>query len=94
VYRRPQALENVRPAVENFSKLQDSIYFHDDQSLFVNLFIPSALDWREKGVTIRQETQFPDQDTSQLVFRCERPTAFKVRVRKPHLGGRAHGGEN
>jgi DUF1680 family protein len=70
--------------VENFSKLQDSIYFHDGQSLFVNLFIPSTLDWSEKGVTVRQETKFPDQETSQLVIRCDRPTAFDVRIRNPY----------
>jgi uncharacterized protein len=73
--------------VENFSKLQDSIYFHNDQALFVNLFIPSTLDWRDKGVTVRQETQFPDQETSQLVFRCDRPSAFEVKIRTPFWAG-------
>jgi DUF1680 family protein len=70
--------------VENFSKLQDSIYFHNDQSLFVNLFIPSTLAWRDKGVTLRQETKFPDQQTSHFVFRCDHPVAFDVRIRNPY----------
>jgi DUF1680 family protein len=69
--------------VENFSKLQDSIYFHNPDTLFVNLFIPSTLDWREKGVTVRQETQFPNRDTSELVFHCNRPAEFEVKVRHP-----------
>ena len=70
--------------VENFSKLQDSIYFHNDQTLFVNLFMPSSVEWREKGVTVRQETEFPDRETSRLSFHCERPVALDVQIRNPH----------
>ncbi len=40
--------------VESFSKLADSIYFHDDESLYVNLFISSDLDWEEQGLRVRQ----------------------------------------
>jgi uncharacterized protein len=46
--------------LENFSKLGEGFYFHDAQSLWVNLFFASKVNWREKGVTIRQETRFPD----------------------------------
>ena len=74
--------------VENFSKLQDSIYFHNDQSLFVNLFIPSEVEWHEKGATVRQETRFPDEEeTSRLTFHCDRPTAFALQIRKPFWAG-------
>jgi DUF1680 family protein len=73
--------------VENFSKLQDSIYFHNDQALYVNLFMASTLEWREKGVSVRQETQFPDQGTSRLVFRCDRPSTFTVHIRRPYWAG-------
>jgi DUF1680 family protein len=76
--------------VENFSKLQDSIYFHNDKTLFVNLFMPSTVEWREKGVTVRQETQYPDRETSQLTFRCEKPVAIELQVRRPEW---ASGGE-
>jgi uncharacterized protein len=73
--------------VENFSKLQDSIYFHDDKTLLVNLFVPSTLDWREQDVTLRQETKFPDEQHSQLEFRCDRPSELEVRVRIPYWVG-------
>ena len=70
--------------VESFSKLADSIYFRDDRGLFVNLFVASELDWAEKGVKVRQETQFPDQPRTRLVFDCARPLRLAVRVRVPY----------
>ena len=42
--------------VESFSKLADSIYFHDKDGVYVNLFVSSDLDWEEKGLRIRQES--------------------------------------
>ncbi len=47
--------------VEEFSKLNDSIYWRDAEGLFVNLFIPSELNWEEQGFKLRQETKFPEQ---------------------------------
>jgi DUF1680 family protein len=70
--------------VENFSKLQDSIYFHDDRTLYVNLFVASSLTWREQGVTVRQETKFPEEEYSRLEFRCEHPSNLDVCVRIPY----------
>ena len=42
--------------VEEYSKLNDSIYWHDREGLYVNLFIPSELHWAEKGFRLRQDT--------------------------------------
>ena len=47
--------------MENHAKYEDSIYFHGTNLLYVNLFIPSELEWKEKGVVVRQETQVPGQ---------------------------------
>jgi DUF1680 family protein len=38
--------------VESFSKLGDSIFFHDESSLYVNLFVPARLQWPEKGLVL------------------------------------------
>ena len=46
--------------VEEYSKLNDSIYWRDGDGLYVNLFIPSELDWAEKGFKLRQETRYPE----------------------------------
>ncbi len=68
---------------ENHAKYGDSIYWHDAEGLFVNLFIPSELTWREKAVTIRQETRYPAEETTRLELRCARPCAMTVRIRYP-----------
>ena len=69
--------------VENHGKYGDTIFFHDDRSLLVNLFIPAELTWREKGLTVRQETRFPEQDTTRLTFRCQQPLELALKIRWP-----------
>ncbi len=69
---------------EAFSKLGDSIYFHDDAGVFVNLFIASELDWQERGIRLVQETTFPDDGHIRLIVRAAHPTRFALRVRVPY----------
>jgi hypothetical protein len=69
--------------VENHGKYADSIYFHDDQNLYVNLFIASELNWREKGLVVRQETKYPDEASTRLTFRCAKPVRLALRIRHP-----------
>lgn len=71
--------------VENHAKYGDSIYFHDDaKSLYVNLFIASELNWRELGLKLRQETKYPEAETTRLVFTCDKPTALVLNIRHPY----------
>ncbi len=70
--------------VESFAKLGDSIFFHDENSVFVNLFVPARLHWPEKGVFIRQETRFPDQDQVNFEFQCDKPVQLGLRIRVPY----------
>ena len=74
--------------IESFSKLADSIFFHDDRGLYVNLFVPARLHWPEKGVVVRQETRFPDDDRVSLELQCERPVPLELRVRVPYWATR------
>jgi len=69
--------------VEEFSKLNDSIYFHDEDGLFVNLYAASKLSWPEKGLRLTQETRFPDQQGTTLRFETDRPVALTLRLRVP-----------
>jgi uncharacterized protein len=68
---------------ESFAQLGDSIYFADATGVFVNLFIASELDWRERGVRLVQETGFPEQEGTTLTVRTPRPGRFALRVRVP-----------
>ena len=68
---------------ENHAKYGDSIYWRDAAGLFVNLFLPSELTWRDKSVVLRQTTRYPEDESTRLDLRCARPTAFALRVRYP-----------
>ncbi|MGP3982408.1 beta-L-arabinofuranosidase domain-containing protein [Streptomyces sp. KR80] len=52
--------------METQAKFADTVYAHDDRRLLVNLFIPSQVVWREKGITWRQTTRFPDRSSTVL----------------------------
>ena len=69
--------------MENHAKYGDSIYFHDDAGLYVNLFIASRLRWRERGVRITQTTRFPQAPRTQLEIATDKPTSFALRIRQP-----------
>lgn len=56
----------VGSGMENHGKYNELIYTHSSDSLFVNLFIASQLDWKEKNIIIRQETNFPYQEGTTL----------------------------
>jgi len=60
--------------MENHTKYQDSIYFRsaDDVVLYVNLYIPSVLGWREKAFTIEQVTRWLGSR-----LRCEATGAWR-----------------
>ncbi|KAI3284816.1 CAZyme family GH146 [Penicillium roqueforti] len=53
-------------AIETNTKLMDSIYFYNDSTLFVNLFMSSVLKWPEMGITLKQSTTYPVGDKSKL----------------------------
>ncbi len=69
---------------EEYAKLTDSIYFHDDDSLYVNLFVASQLEWPEKGLSIRQETKFPEQQGTSLVISGKTPVQLQINLRVPY----------
>ncbi len=70
--------------VENFSKLGDSIYFHDDDGIWVNLFVASEVNWTAKGMRLRQETTFPSSDVTTLSVTVDKPVQAAIRVRVPY----------
>lgn len=69
--------------VESHAKYGGTIYWQDDEGLMVNLFIPSELTWSERGIRVRQQTRYPETDTTRLEFTCQKPARFKLRLRYP-----------
>ena len=73
----------VGTGMENHAKYGDTIYFRGGQSLYVNLFIASELTWKEKGLTLRQETRFPEEETTRLTFKSAGPVKLALQIRYP-----------
>jgi DUF1680 family protein len=71
-------------ALESSTKLQNSIYFKsaDNKALYVNLFVPSILNWTEKNITVTQTTAFPKEDHTLLTINGN--GTFDLNVRVPH----------
>lgn len=69
--------------MENHAKYGDSIYFHDASSLYVNLFMASELNWREKNLRVTQTTKFPDEEVTRLTVHAAGPTQMVMKVRHP-----------
>jgi uncharacterized protein len=72
----------VGTGMENHSKYNQCIYTHVKDTLFLNLFIASELNWKEKGVTIKQETNFPYEEQTKLII-SEGISNFILLVRYP-----------
>jgi DUF1680 family protein len=74
----------VGTGMENHSKYGEFIYTHQHDSLFLNLFIASELNWKEKGVKIKQETVFPDEEQTKLTITVDAPIQFRLMIRHPY----------
>jgi uncharacterized protein len=75
--------------METQAKFADTIYSRDAQGLFVNLFIPSVVNWGDAGMTIRQSTSFPNEPRTRITVTAGQAT-MAIRVRIPSwVAGRA-----
>ena len=72
----------VGSGMENHGKYNHFIYTHSKDSLYLNLFIASELNWKEKAVKIKQETTFPFEEQTKLTI-TEGSNSFKLLVRYP-----------
>jgi hypothetical protein len=69
--------------VETNTKLMDSIYFSNGTTLTVNLFVPSVLNWTQRGITVTQSTAYPVGDTTTLTLSGTMSGSWSIRVRIP-----------
>ena len=73
----------VGSGIENHSKYNELIYSYNENTVFVNLFIPSHLNWKEKGIQIVQNTGFPYSNESTIVINSGQQKKFNIAIRKP-----------
>ncbi len=73
----------VGSGLENHGKYGELIYAHDKQNLYVNLFIPSTLNWKEKGISLTQNTKFPFEEQSSITLTLKKAQKFAIKFRYP-----------
>lgn len=76
----------VGSGIENHSKYGELIYSKNDTNLWVNLFMPSTLDWHQQGLKITQHTQFPDDNDVTLIINTsdkDYNRSALINIRKP-----------
>src|SRR5699024_6930783 len=78
----------VGTGMENHTKYGRYIYMHHkNDELYVNLFIPSELEWKEQGMSLRQETDFPKAGESMFTIQMDQPHKFTIQLRRPYWAG-------
>jgi uncharacterized protein len=73
----------VGSGIENHGKYGELIYAHDNKDLYVNLFIPSKLEWNEKGISVVQNNKFPYEQSTELKMELGKSQRFALKVRYP-----------
>ncbi len=73
----------VGTGMENHGRHGAFIYARGEDALAVNLYIASTLQWPERGLTLRQDTSFPEEPRSRLHLQLDRPQAFTLQLRHP-----------
>lgn len=73
----------VGTAFESNAKFGEAIYYHDYNGVYVNLFIPSELYWKEKELKLVQTTSYPESDKSLLTVSSTPPTPLSIFIRYP-----------
>lgn len=73
----------VGSGMESHAKHGDSIWWADDDTLYLNLFIPSDMDWAERGLAVTLDTAMPLEGSATLTVRRAPRSAHAIAVRLP-----------
>ncbi len=73
----------VGTGLENPGHFTDAIYAWAEGELRVNLFAASTVQWTAQGVTLKQETAFPESEQVKLTVAAKKPSAWTMRIRRP-----------
>ncbi len=74
----------IGTGMENHASYGTGIYFYNEDSLFVNQYIPSVLRWKERGIELRQETRYPEDDRIVLKLSGKSEAPLTVNIRYPY----------
>ncbi len=69
--------------MENFTRLGDSVYFHDDKDLWVTFYVSSTLNWKDRGLSLTQTTDLPLTNKVTFTVTAAPTDAVNLQFRKP-----------
>jgi len=69
--------------MENFTRLDDSVYFHDAKNLWVTYYVSSTLNWSERGLSLTQTTDLPLSNKVTFTVNSAPTDAVTLSFRKP-----------
>lgn len=73
-------------SIEAFSQLNSGIYYHDESNIWVNLYVPSKVNWEEKNVSIEQTGNFPTDSEVSFYVSAKKKTTFNLNLFVPSWG--------
>lgn len=73
----------VGTGMENHGKYAQFVYTHAGDSLWVNLFLPSELNWKDKDLVITQTNNFPVEEGTKIAIKTGAPQKFTINLRHP-----------
>ncbi|MEO6550480.1 MAG: beta-L-arabinofuranosidase domain-containing protein [Ferruginibacter sp.] len=76
-------------SIEAFTLLNAGIYYHDDATLWVNLYVPSKLNWAEKGIDLEQSGNFPKDSNIEFTLSAKKRSAFTLKLLVPSWAHKA-----
>ncbi|MDA3878988.1 MAG: glycoside hydrolase family 127 protein [Prolixibacteraceae bacterium] len=79
----------VGTGMENHSKYGRNIFYHNNDALYVVQFIAAELNWSEKGMKVKQLTNFPESEKITYEIESQNPVDIDFKIRYPHW---AHNG--
>lgn len=69
--------------MENFTKLNDSLYFYEDNRLFINLYLSSSLNWTKQQVKLTQQTDIPNSNSAYFQILTDHTATLTLCFRIP-----------
>ena len=76
-------------SIEAFASLNSGIYYHNDSALWVNLYVPSKVNWAKPGIELEQAGNFPTDPTIELTITSKKKAAFALRLFVPSWENKA-----
>lgn len=79
----------VGSGMESHALYGSALYFHTDNTIYVNQYVGSSVDWHEQGLKLIQETAFPTKGNGKLTLQLKQPKHFTIKLRCPYWAEQA-----